>query len=70
MPRYCENPSETMGLVERILTEDEPSGDEARRPYIVAAKLVFLVPQGDGESVADYLSRLEVEITERCGARF
>ena len=70
LPRYCENPRATLALVSEILTDSDPAKAEKRRPYIIAAKLIFLVPQADGESIQDYLDRLNTEITSRCGQRF
>ena len=70
MPRYCEKPSETLSIVQEILTSEAPSEGKEKRPYIVAAKLIFLVPQFDGESVDDYISRLKSRISDVCGVRY
>lgn len=66
LPRYCEDPRGALQRVGRILTESAPAGSEKRRPYIVAAKLIFLVPQEDEEKTPDYLERLNHEISARC----
>lgn len=66
MPRYCKNPVQTMFYLEKVLTEESPAGDEARRPYLIAAKLIYLIPQQRNESVSDYLRRLEQRIQEQC----
>lgn len=70
LPRYCDDPRATIGYVHEILTKDTPAGDRKRRPYLVAAKLIFLVPQQDGEAIQAYLDRLLVEITATCGTAF
>lgn len=70
LPRYCHDPRETISYVEKILTSNNPSGDQKRRPYIVAAKLIFLVPQQDEEPLHSYLDRLVDKITETCGTAF
>lgn len=70
LPRYCSDPRATIGYVDDILTSPTPVGDAKKRPWLVAAKLIFLVPQQNGESKAAYLRRLEVTISEKCGTRF
>lgn len=70
MPRYCEDPRETLNIVEEILTSETPSAGKEKRPYIVAAKLVFLVPQIDGEILEDYISRLQTQISKACGVQY
>lgn len=70
LPRYCEKPVETVEIVQEILTSPTPSEGKEKRPYIVAAKLIFLVPQSDGEPLDDYLYRLRRRISEICGVQF
>jgi hypothetical protein len=70
LPRYCENPQKTVDIVEEILTSETPGAGKKRRPYIVAAKLIFLVPQEENEPVVDYMVRLRHEISKVCGTRF
>jgi hypothetical protein len=70
LPRYCEDPVQTVEIVREILTSPTPSEGEEKRPYIVAAKLIFLVPQTDGEPVDDYLYRLRRRISEICSVQF
>lgn len=67
LPRFCEDRAGALGRVRQILTETQPVGDEARRPYIVAAKLLYLIPQRDGEDVEAYLLRLGRKIDGACG---
>jgi len=66
LPRYCESQFETLLTLEKILTRTRPSGEEARKPYIIAAKLIFLVPQKTQESTEDYLRRVENYLRSQC----
>ncbi len=66
LPRYCENPAKTLDLLQRIITEDRPAGDEARKPYLITAKLLFLLPQKNGEDTAAYLNRVKAHVETRC----
>lgn len=66
IPRYCENPGETLHHLERLLVEEQPAGEESRRPYIIAAKLIFLVPRQAEEDVPAYLARLRAHLAEVC----
>jgi len=70
LPRYCENPQETVEIVREILTSDTPGEGKERRPYIVAAKLIFLVPQEEGEEMEAYMTRLRSRISQSCGVAF
>lgn len=67
IPRYCENPGEALRYLESNLQDERPAGDGARRPYLIAAKLIFLVPREREEPIEDYLHRVELEIRSRCG---
>ena len=66
LPRYCEDPIQTLSDLERVLSQSRPAGDEARRPYILAARLMFLVPRKGDEPLVDYLGRLRSHIAENC----
>ena len=66
LPRYCENPTRTLTHLERILAENRPAGDGSRRPYIVAAKLLFLVPRGADEGRGAYLDRVRRHLQGQC----
>jgi hypothetical protein len=70
LPRFCNNPQATIGYVRKILVDDSPAGDEKHRPYIIAAKLIFLVPQGADEPQDTYLNRLRAKIDASCGQRY
>ncbi len=64
--RYCGNPDATLELVREILSEQRPASEGSTRPYVVAAKLIYLIPQKDGESLENYLARLRLSIAESC----
>jgi len=68
MPRYCEDPVQTLEQVRQLLTEKTPADDnfESRRPYIVAAKLLFLVPRSREEDEKSYLLRIQQHLEEQC----
>ncbi len=66
LPRYCTDPERTLIDLRRVLTEDRPAGDGARRPYIVAARLIFLVPRNGNEPLEAYLERLRSHMAGRC----
>ena len=70
LPRYCDDPARAVQIVQEILTSPTPGEGEKRRPYIIAAKLIFLVPQGQGESMPDYILRLRDKISQSCGVAF
>ena len=70
LPRYCENPAKNVEIVREILTSDTPGAGKKRRPYIVAAKLIFLVPRAAGEPMQDFLARLRNRITQSCKVTF
>ena len=66
IPRYCGSPDATLELVREAVSERHPASEAGTRPYVVAAKLIYLIPQRDGEPVDDYLSRLRLRIAESC----
>ena len=70
LPRFCENPTQTVAIVEEIMTSPTPGEGKERRPYIIAAKLIFLVPREEDEPMSDYLGRLRSRISESCGVSF
>ena len=65
-PRYCENPERVLADLRQVLTEKRPAGDAARRPFILAARLSFLVPRNGDEPLEEYLARLRDHIARRC----
>ncbi len=68
LTRFCEDPAATLEQVHRLLTEQHPAGDDfdTRQPYIVASRLVFLMPQQGDESVQAYLLRLQTYLEQHC----
>ncbi len=68
LPRYCEDPEAALHHLEEIMTKPEPAGHtrESRRPFIIAAKLIYLVPQESNESIENYLHRVRRELSKRC----
>ncbi len=66
LPRYCENPEQTLVHLKRVINETEPAGTESRRPYLIAAKLLFLLPRESGESGELYLERVRRYLGKSC----
>jgi len=66
LPRYCKNPELSLQQLEQVLREKRPAGDGARKPYIIAAKLLFLIPQDSNESIPAYLSRVREMLRAQC----
>ncbi|MCP3670686.1 MAG: hypothetical protein GY814_09690 [Gammaproteobacteria bacterium] len=66
MPRYCKDPVGAMGRVHQVLTENTPAGTGDRKPYIIAARLTFLLPRESDEPLKDYMSRLQRYIDQQC----
>ena len=66
IPRYCADKSNVLERVRLILTKDEPVGQSSKRPFIIAAKLIFLIPQQENETIADYLERLQRHLDKVC----
>lgn len=66
LPRYCDNPQEAIHYLRKVITDAEPAGKEKRRPYLIASKLIFLIPQESGESLDEYLERVAIRIEQQC----
>jgi len=66
IPRYCENPELSLQHLEKIITDKQPAGEEPRKPYIITAKLLFLLPQQTDETVPAYIERVRIYIKEHC----
>ncbi len=66
LPRYCDDPAGSLVLLERVVTKERPVGSNARRPYLVAAKLIFLVPRESNEELGAYLERVHQHLIETC----
>jgi len=68
LPRFCEDPPATLHYLDDLISKPTPAGEgrAARRPYIIAAKLIYLIPQQSNESNKDYLYRVRTELSQRC----
>lgn len=66
LPRYCGTIEQTLEHLERILSQPRPAADGERREYLVAAKLMFLMPQQAGEPNDAYLARIRSGLHQRC----
>jgi len=66
LPRYCAEPEQAIDHLRRVITDRRPAGDGTRRPYLIAAKLLFLVPRRTDEPVDAYLERVSVHIGTAC----
>lgn len=69
LPRYCGKTDETIIILRKIMTEDTPAGEQSRRPYIIAAKILFLLPKYSQEDTEGYLLRVKDYIQEDCTNR-
>lgn len=68
LPRFCSDPDAALRHLRLILEDPVPAGEEERRPFIIAAKLLYLVPQRDDEPVEVWLERVRYEIARSCGS--
>jgi hypothetical protein len=66
LSRYCQQPELVLQRLAAIITETRPAGEEARRDYIVAAKLEFLVPPTADEPLDAYLQRVRRRLEQQC----
>ena len=66
IPRFCQDPVATLNHLEQLLNDPQPAQQGPRRPYLIAAKLLYLLPQQSGEDQRDYLLRLRHELQQRC----
>lgn len=66
IPRYCDDPETTLLILQQVINKPRPAGENARTPYLVAAKLLFLIPRRSNESVHDYLERIRLYMHEKC----
>lgn len=66
LPRYCGNVPETVRLLEEVLTEERPAGTSSRIPYLIAAKITFLLPQRSSEDIPAYLQRVQLHFQRIC----
>lgn len=66
IPRYCADKDGATERVRQVLTRQQPAQSRGMRAHVVAAKLIYLVPQNDGEPLEGYLQRLRERIEEAC----
>jgi hypothetical protein len=66
MPRYCKDPVGVLERVHEVLTKKQPAGDGDRKPYIIAARLTFLIPRESDEQLEVYIARLQRHIDQQC----
>lgn len=76
LPRYCEQPAATLQQLQQLLQEErvgerrqiyaEGAKLAERRPYLVAAKLLYLQPRLADEEEQEYLQRLAITLQQAC----
>ena len=66
LPRYCNNPKQALIYLEKVINEKEPAGNESRRPYLIAAKILYLVPRQSDEPLDVYLNRVHNRLLNEC----
>jgi hypothetical protein len=68
LPRFCEDPEMAVHHLQEIITKKSPAGEgyKGRKPYIIAAKLIYLIPQDSSESNQDYINRVRSDLSKRC----
>lgn len=66
LPRYCAQPESALTRLRALISDPRPAGEMPRRPYLVAAKLLFLVPRHGNEPLEDYLARVRGRLEAQC----
>jgi hypothetical protein len=66
LPRYCDNPKQALAYLEKIINEKQPAGNKARRPYLIAAKILYLIPRQSNEPSEVYLNRVHNQLLNEC----
>jgi len=66
MPRYCTDPAGVIERVREVLSNRKPAGSGDRKPYIIAARLTFLLPRRSDEQLDLYIERLQRHIDQQC----
>jgi len=66
LPRFCEDPELAIHHLQEIITERSPAGEAPRRPYIIAAKLIYLIPRQANEPIEHYIQRVRADLNQRC----
>ena len=66
LPRYCQQPELALQRIVAVIKEKRPAGDGPRRDYIVATKLLHLVPRTVDEPFDTYLQRMRHRLQHEC----
>ena len=70
LPRFCEDPELALHHLEEIVSKRTAiisgTGAKSRKPYIIAAKLIYLVPQKSNETIKNYIQRVRLDLNHRC----
>ena len=70
LPRFCEDPELALHHLEEIVSKRTAiiagTGAKSRKPYLIAAKLIYLVPQKSNEKNEDYIQRVRADLSQRC----
>ncbi|MFZ2651034.1 MAG: hypothetical protein WA210_13110 [Burkholderiaceae bacterium] len=66
LPRYCEQSELVLQRLAAIVAESWPVSEQARRDYIAAAKLEFLMPPAADEPRDAYLHRVRQQLQRQC----
>jgi len=66
LPRYCARPEAALTRLRALITDPRPAGDAPHQPYLIAAKLLFLVPRHGNEPLEDYLARVRGRLEAQC----
>jgi len=64
--RYCDDPEGHLARVREISGDQMQLDARGRRAYMIAAKLLFVLPRAKAEPIDDYLVRLRRRIAESC----
>ncbi len=68
LPRFCKDTELSLHHLQEVITRSTPAENNytSRKPYIIAAKLIYLVPQQANEPVADYINRVRKVLNRKC----
>jgi len=66
LPGYCYQADEHLAVLKKIISEKKPAENRALRPYIKAARLLYLVPRQGTEPLNTYLDRVRERIKKSC----
>lgn len=66
IPRYCDKIEQTTAYLRQIITESTPAGNGARKPYLIASKILFIMPQQPDENTDQYLARVQNHLVGQC----